>query len=71
MKHPVTKAVGFTGSYQGGMALVKLAAEREEPIPVFAEMGSINPVVVMEEALANDHAAIASKLVASVNLGAG
>lgn len=71
VKHPVTKAVGFTGSYQGGMALVKLAAEREEPIPVFAEMGSINPVVVMEEALANDHAAIASKLVASVNLGAG
>nr|WP_319512149.1 aldehyde dehydrogenase (NADP(+)) [uncultured Draconibacterium sp.] len=71
VKHPVTKAVGFTGSYQGGMALVKLAADREEPIPVFAEMGSINPVVVMEEALANDHAAIASKLVASVNLGAG
>ena len=71
VKHPVTKAVGFTGSYQGGMALVKLAADREEPIPVFAEMGSINPVVVMEEALANDHASIASKLVASVNLGAG
>ncbi|WP_319499474.1 aldehyde dehydrogenase (NADP(+)) [uncultured Draconibacterium sp.] len=71
VKHPVTKAVGFTGSYQGGMALVKLAAEREEPIPVFAEMGSVNPVVVMEEALAKDHAAIASKLVASVNLGAG
>ncbi|WP_163323291.1 aldehyde dehydrogenase (NADP(+)) [Draconibacterium mangrovi] len=71
VKHPVTKAVGFTGSYQGGMALVKLTADREEPIPVFAEMGSINPVVVMEEALVKDHARIASKLVASVNLGAG
>ncbi|MDO7743557.1 MAG: aldehyde dehydrogenase family protein, partial [Pedobacter sp.] len=42
VKHPKTKAVTFTGSFKGGMALNKLASEREEPIPVFAEMGSIN-----------------------------
>ncbi|WP_346857400.1 aldehyde dehydrogenase (NADP(+)) [uncultured Draconibacterium sp.] len=71
VKHPNTKGVGFTGSLNGGMALVKLAAEREDPIPVFAEMGSINPVVILEEALKEDCADIAAKLVASVNLGAG
>lgn len=71
VQHPATKAVGFTGSQQGGMALVKLAAEREEPIPVFAEMGSINPVVVLQEALASKPKAIAAQLVASVNQGAG
>ncbi|WP_163717641.1 aldehyde dehydrogenase (NADP(+)) [Mangrovibacterium lignilyticum] len=71
VQHPVTKAVGFTGSYGGGMALVKLASEREEPIPVFAEMGSINPVVILKEALATEYASIAAKLVASVNMGAG
>lgn len=71
VQHPVAKAVGFTGSQIGGMALVKLASEREEPIPVFAEMGSINPVVILKEALKTDYAAIAAKLVASVNQGAG
>ena len=71
VKHPGTKAVGFTGSMQGGMALVKLAGEREEPIPVFAEMGSINPVVILPEKLDKEPADIAAKLVASVNLGAG
>jgi len=71
VKHPVTKAVGFTGSMQGGMALVKLASEREVPIPVFAEMGSINPVVVLPEKLEKEPAETAAKLVASVNLGAG
>lgn len=69
--HPATKAVGFTGSMQGGMALVKLATEREEPIPVFAEMGSINPVVILPEKLAQAPAETAAKLVASVNQGAG
>ncbi len=71
VKHSGVKAVGFTGSMQGGMALVKLASEREEPIPVFAEMGSINPVVILPEALEKNANTIASKLVASVNLGAG
>ncbi len=71
VKHPVTKAVGFTGSEKGGMALYQLAAEREEPIPVFAEMGSINPVVILPKKLESGAKEIASNLVASVNLGAG
>lgn len=71
VKHPKTKAVGFTGSEKGGMALYKLAAEREEPIPVFAEMGSVNPVVVLPEKLESEAETIAKNLVASVNMGAG
>ncbi len=71
VQHPQAKAVGFTGSGNGGLALVKLASERDEPIPVFAEMGSVNPVVILENALKNNYSAIASKLVASVNMGAG
>ncbi|NND52349.1 MAG: aldehyde dehydrogenase family protein, partial [Flavobacteriaceae bacterium] len=47
VKHSKVKAVGFTGSINGGRALFDLAAQREEPIPVFAEMGSINPVVIL------------------------
>ncbi len=46
VKHPMIKAVGFTGSIQGGRALFDLANQRAEPIPVFAEMGSVNPVVI-------------------------
>lgn len=53
VKHPQTKIVTFTGSLKGGMALVKMAQERDEPIPVFAEMGSINPMVLLPKALAN------------------
>ncbi len=71
VKHPETKAVGFTGSATAGMALVKLAAERDEPIPVFAEMGSVNPVVILPNALRNRYESIANKLVKSVNMGAG
>ena len=51
VKHPETKIVTFTGSFKGGMALVKMAQERDEPIPVFAEMGSINPVILLPKAL--------------------
>ena len=51
--NPNVKAVGFTGSISGGRALYDLAAQREEPIPVFAEMGSINPVVMLPNALNN------------------
>jgi len=54
VKHPMVKGVGFTGSIQGGRALFDLAAERKEPIPVFAEMGSINPVVILPSALENN-----------------
>jgi alpha-ketoglutaric semialdehyde dehydrogenase len=53
VKHPKTKIVTFTGSLRGGMALVKMAAQRDEPIPVFAEMGSTNPVILLPKALEN------------------
>ncbi|WP_428658303.1 aldehyde dehydrogenase (NADP(+)) [Runella sp.] len=49
--HPKTAAVGFTGSFAGGKALFDLAAQRPVPIPVFAEMGSTNPVFLLEDAL--------------------
>jgi NADP-dependent aldehyde dehydrogenase len=69
--HPAIRAVGFTGSFAGGKALADLAAQRPEPIPVFAEMGSTNPIFILPEALATRHAAIAQGLVASVTLGTG
>ena len=49
--HPYTKAVGFTGSYAGGKQLFDWGNQRKEPIPVFAEMGSINPVFLLPEKL--------------------
>jgi 2,5-dioxopentanoate dehydrogenase len=51
VQHPIVKGVGFTGSYKGGMAIYKYAQERREPIPVFCEMGSVNPVMLLPEAL--------------------
>jgi alpha-ketoglutaric semialdehyde dehydrogenase len=51
VQHPLTKAVGFTGSFSGGKALYDYAAQRPEPIPVFSEMGSINPVFILPGAL--------------------
>ncbi len=71
VKAPAVKAVGFTGSFNGGMALVELANARPEPIPVFAEMGSINPVVLLPNALQKNAAAIAQGFVGSVTLGIG
>ncbi|MDF4221817.1 aldehyde dehydrogenase (NADP(+)) [Maribacter sp. M208] len=71
VRHPKVKAVGFTGSIKGGTALYKLANERKEPIPVFAEMGSINPVVILPSALENEGDAWASKYASSITLGAG
>jgi len=49
VSHPKVKAIGFTGSLRGGRAIYDLAAGRKEPIPVFAEMGSLNPVVILDE----------------------
>jgi alpha-ketoglutaric semialdehyde dehydrogenase len=69
--HPLTKAVTFTGSYVGGMALVKLAQQREEPIAVFAEMGSINPILFLPEALEYQAEELGKKYAASITLGAG
>lgn len=71
VKHPSTKAVGFTGSLKGGMALYKMAQEREEPIPVFAEMGSVNPVVILPQTLTAQSESLAKTLAGSVTLGAG
>jgi NADP-dependent aldehyde dehydrogenase len=69
--HPVIKAVGFTGSLAGGRALMKLAAARPVPIPVYAEMGSTNPVFVLPGAMRSRAAAISAGLLNSFTLGAG
>lgn len=66
-----TKAVGFTGSIGGGMALQNLINERSEPISLYAEMGSSNPIVVTKTALANRTNEIAKQISASVLLNAG
>jgi len=71
VQHDAVKAVGFTGSHVGGRALCDLAAARREPIPVFAEMGSANPVVVLPGALQARGAAIAAQLAASSLLAQG
>ncbi len=71
VQHPAIKAVGFTGSLKGGRALCDMAAARPEPIPVFAEMSSVNPVFVLPEALKTRGAKIAAELSASVVQGAG
>ena len=69
--HPGTKAVGFTGSLVGGRALFDTANQRAVPIPVFAEMGSINPAVLLPEKLANEAELIAKQYAASITLGVG
>jgi alpha-ketoglutaric semialdehyde dehydrogenase len=69
VKHPFIKAVAFTGSFKGGKALFDLAAARVEPIPVYAEMGSTNPVFILPSALENE--SVASGLVDSLTLGVG
>jgi len=71
VKHPASKAVGFTGSMKGGMALFKMAQEREEPIAVFAEMGSVNPIVVLPNYLEHKALELGKTLAGSVSLGAG
>ena len=71
VKHPLIKAVGFTGSRRGGRALMDAAAARPEPIPVYAEMGSINPIVILPGALQEKSAEIATGLHNSVTLGVG
>ncbi|MCG2583773.1 aldehyde dehydrogenase (NADP(+)) [Massilia sp. TS11] len=69
--HPAIKAVGFTGSRNGGVALMKTAAARKEPIPVYAEMSSINPVFLLPGAISGDVGAFAQAYVDSLTLGAG
>lgn len=71
VQHPAAKAVGFTGSLQGGRALFDAAAKRSEPIPVFSEMGSTNPVFILPGALKQNGKAIAEGLAQSFTLGVG
>lgn len=71
VQHPATRAVGFTGSLRAGRALSDAAARRAEPIPVYAEMGSTNPVFVLPGALEQRPANIAEGLIQSVTLGVG
>ena len=69
--HPLVKAVGFTGSTSGGKALFDLAAQRKEPIPVFSEMGSINPVFLLPGKLAESAKEVAARYAASITLSVG
>lgn len=71
VKHPLACAVGFTGSHVAGRALFDLAAARPNPIPVFAEMSSLNPVFILPEALAERAASLAEGLKNSITLGVG
>jgi 2,5-dioxopentanoate dehydrogenase len=71
VRHPLTRAVGFTGSRTAGRALFDAAAARPEPIPVFAEMSSLNPVFILPEAMRDRGAVIAEGLRGSLTLGVG
>ena len=71
VQHPVIKAVGFTGSRNGGLALVNAAQARKEPIPVYAEMSSINPFYLLPGALAAGGAKLAQGFVDSLTMGTG
>jgi NADP-dependent aldehyde dehydrogenase len=71
VRHPLIQAVGFTGSRNGGRALMDLAAQRPDPIPCFAEMGSTNPVFILPGALRRQGIQIATGLFGSFTLGAG
>jgi NADP-dependent aldehyde dehydrogenase len=71
VRHPVVRAVGFTGSLSGGRALFDAAASRPDPIPVYAEMGSVNPIFLLPGALAARAERIAAGLHQSLTLGVG
>ena len=70
-RDPRIKAVGFTGSRGGGLALMRVAAGRPEPIPVYAEMSAVNPVLLLPGALRARCAALAAGFVQSLTLGPG
>lgn len=69
--HAAIKAVGFTGSFQGGKTLFDLANSRHEPIPVFAEMGSVNPIFITDSYLEHHYEKAAKAIVQSVTMGVG
>lgn len=71
VQHPLIKAVGFTGGWAGGLALFDLCARRPEPIPFFGELGSINPIFVLPNALLARNADIAKGWAGSLTMGVG
>ncbi|UYQ94839.1 aldehyde dehydrogenase (NADP(+)) [Chitinophaga horti] len=71
VQHPAIAAVGFTGSFSGGTALVEYSSQRAVPVPVFAEMSSINPVVLFPDALKQQGAQLAQTYAGSITLGMG
>jgi NADP-dependent aldehyde dehydrogenase len=71
VQHPLIRAVGFTGSLGGGRALFDLCAQRPEPIPFFGELGSVNPMFLLPEALKARGADIAKGWAGSLTMGAG
>jgi NADP-dependent aldehyde dehydrogenase len=71
LNHPAITAAGFTGSTAGGLALARICADREVPIPFYGELGAVNPVVVLPGAAAQHAADIASGYAGSLTLGAG
>jgi alpha-ketoglutaric semialdehyde dehydrogenase len=71
VQHSLTRAVGFTGSFEGGKALFDLANQRQVPIPVFAEMGSVNPVFILPQKLAMDLDQIVLEYSNSITQSAG
>ncbi len=71
VQNPAIKAIGFTGSLRGGKAIFDAANQRPEPIPVYAEMGSTNPVFFLPEIVSQKGAALAQAYVSSVTLGVG
>ncbi|WP_137904139.1 aldehyde dehydrogenase (NADP(+)) [Chryseobacterium sp. 2VB] len=70
-QHPDIRAIAFTGSFNGGKALFDIASRRENPIPVFAEMGSINPVFAFQNLLETKAEALAKEYISSLTLGVG
>lgn len=71
VKHPCVKAVGFTGSFAGGKQIFDWGSQRKDPIPVFAEMGSVNPVFLLPQKMKEDATGFAKKYAASITLGMG
>ena len=71
VQHPLIRAVGFTGSLAGGRALFDLCAARPDPIPFFGELGSVNPMFLLPEAMAARGASIATGWAGSLTMGAG
>lgn len=71
VQHPLIKAVGFTGSLKGGRALFDLCAQRDEPIPFFGELGSVNPMFLLPEAVKARGAQIGEGWAGSLTMGAG